>query len=536
MPDAVVIGAGHNGLVAANLLADAGWNVIVVEATPYAGGAVRSDNSVHPDFTTDLFSSFYPLGASSPVMSALQLDQFGLRWSHAPSVLTHVLPDDRAATLHRHVARTATSLDAFAPGDGDAWMRMFADFKRIQEPLLDMLFDPFPPVRATLRTLRRLGTADALRLARFAMTPVRRAGEERFGGEGAPLLLAGNALHTDLPPEGAGSSLYGWLLAMLGQTLGFPVPVGGSGRITEALVSRLRAHGSEMRLSAPVQRVSIGVDGADGVVLDSGERIAARRAVIADVAAPALYRHLVGLDRLPARLADDLDAFEWDMATLKVNWALRDAMPWTAPDARGAGTVHLGVDLNGLTRYCADLATKTIPSEPFVVLGQMTTADPTRSPVGTESVWAYTHLPARREFDPDDIAAQVERIEAMIERHAPGFKSLILARSIQAPADLQAADANLVAGAVNGGTASLHQQLIFRPVPGLGRSETPIERLYLASASAHPGGGVHGGPGANAAHAALTRTQGLSRLRAQILRRAYGRIYSDAQRGGRCTG
>ena len=526
MPDAVVIGAGHNGLVAANLLADAGWDVLVVEANADPGGAVRSDESVRAGFVTDLFSAFYPLGAASPVLAALDLPAYGLRWAHAPAVVSHVLPDDRAATLYRDVDRTADSLEAFAPGDGAAWRTMFAEFERIREPLLDALFTPFPPVRPGLRLLRRLGAADALRLARFGLTPVRRAGEERFAGAGAPLLLAGNALHTDLPPEGAGSALYGWLLAMLGQQVGFPVPVGGSGRITEALLARLLARGGQVRTGARAVRVGIGAGGANAVVLESGERIAARRAVLADVAAPTLYRDLVGLDRLPARLADDVHAFEWDMATMKVNWALDAPIRWTAQAARDAGTVHLGVDLDGLTHYAADLATKQVPRRPFVVLGQMTTSDPTRSPAGTESAWAYTHLPARRtEYRPEEIAEHVERVEAVIERHAPGFGGSVLARSVQAPADLQAADANLRAGAINAGTASVHQQLIFRPIPGLSRSETPIERLYLAGASAHPGGGVHGGPGANAARAALGRDGLRGKVRAAVVNAAHRRLY-----------
>jgi phytoene dehydrogenase-like protein len=525
MAEAVVIGAGHNGLVAANLLADDGWDVVVLEASPWPGGAVRSDESVQPGFVTDLFSSFYPLGAASPVLAALELEHFGLQWTHAPSVLTHLLPDGRAATLHRDAEATAQSVDGFAPGDGDAWLHMFEQFERIREPLLRALFQPFPPVRPTLTLLRTLGAADALRLARFAVTPIRRAGVELFDGEGAPLLLAGNALHTDLPPEGAGSALYGWMLAMLGQAVGFPVPVGGSGQITAALVARLLARGGQLRVEAPVERISISGGAASGVILATGARIDATRAVLADVAAPALYRDLVGLHHLPPRLAEDLNAFEWDAATMKINWALRTPIPWTADDARGAGTVHLGVDMDGLTRYATDLATKQFSEHPFVLLGQMTTADASRSPAGTESVWAYTHLPVREQYPEDELAAHVERIEQVIERHAPGFGAAVLARTVQAPKDLEADDANLLRGAVNAGTASLHQQLVFRPIPGLARSETPIERLYLAGASAHPGGGVHGGPGANAARAALSRDSARGRLRAATIRAAHRHIY-----------
>jgi phytoene dehydrogenase-like protein len=524
--DAVVIGAGHNGLVAANLLADAGWHVVVLEAADHAGGAVHSDESVHPGFISDLFSAFYPLGAASPVLSALDLTQHGVQWSHAPTVLAHVWPDDRCAALWRDRERTAASVDAFAVGDGAAWLELVDQFERIREPLLDSLFTPFPPIRPGARLARRMGVAELVRFARFAMTPVRRFGEEQFQGDAGALLIAGNALHADLGPEGAGSALYGWLLAMLAQTVGFPVPVGGSSRIAEALTSRLVARGGEIQLDCEVVSVDIAGGRATGVRLADGQQIAAGRAILADVSAPSLYRDLIGLHRLPSRLVADLNRFQWDAATFKVNWALSAPIPWTAEDARGAGTVHLGVDMDGLTRYAAALAMRQLPDQPFLLLGQMTTSDVTRSPAGTESAWAYTHVPEGLRLSHDDVQQHVDVIESAVERNAPGFRDQILARSVQAPLDLQAADANLHGGAVSGGTAGIHQQLIFRPLPGLGRAETPIDRLYLASASAHPGGGVHGGPGSNAARAALSREGITGTARRRVVSALFRRIYS----------
>ncbi|MYR61553.1 NAD(P)-binding protein, partial [Streptomyces sp. SID625] len=229
MPDAVVIGAGPNGLVAANVLADAGWSVQVLEEQPGPGGAVRHDRGVDPAFVNDLFSSFYPLAAASPVLARLRLQDHGLRWSHAPHVLAHPLTDGRCAVLDRAVDTTAASLDAFAAGDGDAWRRLYAVWQRLGPDLMDALFAPFPPVRAGTRLAARVRGAGGLRLARTLLLPVRRMGEEEFGGEGGRLLLAGNALHADLAPESAGSGGFGWLMSMLGQSHGFPVPVGGAG-------------------------------------------------------------------------------------------------------------------------------------------------------------------------------------------------------------------------------------------------------------------------------------------------------------------
>lgn len=529
--DAVVIGAGHNGLVAANLLADAGWHVLVLEAEDTPGGAVRSAEVFGPGYTTDLFSAFYPLGAASPVLRNLGLEEHGLRWSHAPTVLAHVLPDDRAVTLSRDLDATAASVDAFAPGDGDIWKDLVHRWDRVSDAILDALFRPFPPVRAGLDLLRRLGPADALRFARFATLPVRRLGEEQFRGEGARLLLAGTALHSDMTPDEPGSAVFGWLMTMVGQRYGFPVPQGGSGKLTEALIRRLRTAGGELRCSTPVERILVRHGTARGVRTSGGTLIPARHAVLADVDVPGLYLNLVGEQHLPTRLITDLRRFAWDPSTLKIDWRLSGPVPWTAPGVAGAGTVHLGADLDGLTDFAAALTVGRMPSNPFVLLGQMTTADPTRSPSGTEVIWAYTHLPRGLATDEAALHHHADVVENLVERHAPGFRARIVDRVVQTPARLAGADANLVGGALNGGTTKLYQELIFRPVAGLGRAETPVKQLYLASAGAHPGGGVHGGPGSNAAHAALLHAGILGAARGAAIRLSSRAVYSGRDRG-----
>jgi phytoene dehydrogenase-like protein len=451
----------------------------------------------------------------------MQLEEHGLQWVHAPAVLAHVLDDGRAAVLSRDLDETAASVDAFAAGDGDAWRRWVQRWREVEQPVLDALLRPFPPVRPGLSVVRRLGAARSLRLARLGVLPVRTFAREEFTGEGAPLLVAGNAMHTDLSPENAGSALFGLLLAMLGQTRGFPVPRGGSGRLTDALVDRLRSRGGELRCSARVTSVVLGDRQADGVVLESGEQLLASRAVLADVPAPQLYRQLVGTDRLPARLRRDLDHFEWDHGTVKVNWATSAPIPWRNDQVSRAGTVHLGGGLDDLSRVSTDLATGRLPERPFVLLGQMTTTDPTRSPAGTESVWAYAHLP-HGAHGSDVVDVMVGRIEAEVERHAPGFRDVVVGRSVQGPLDLQGADSSLDGGALGGGTSAIHQQLVFRPTPGAGRPDTYVPGLFLASSSAHPGGGVHGACGANAARAAL--------LRAKVGAVVYDRTAGAAQR------
>lgn len=514
MADAVVIGAGPNGLVAANVLADAGWTVEVLEAQPEPGGAVRSDRGVDPDFVNDLFSSFYPLAAASPVIRALDLERYGLGWSHAPAVLAHPMPDGRCPVLHRDPADTAASLDELAPGDGAAWLRLCELWQELDPHLLRTLFTPFPPVKAGLALAAKLRAAGGLRLLRFMVLPVRRLAEEEFTAPGGPLLLTGCALHADLSPESAGSAVYGWLMAMLGQTVGFPVPRGGSRELVEALVRRLESRGGTLRCSTEARRVVVRGGRAVAVLTADGDQVPARRAVLADVPAPALYGGLVPWEELPDRLRDDIRRFQWDFATFKADWALDGPIPWKSPQAATAGTVHLAAGLDEMTEFTARIATGRVPERPFCLLGQMTTADATRSPAGTESAWAYTHIPrsVRGDAGGDGITGSwddrektvfADRMEAMVERFAPGFRGLVRARRILAPQDFQSRDGNLVGGALGGGTAAAHQQLVLRPVPGSGRPETPVTGLYLASASAHPGGGVHGACGANAARAAL---------------------------------
>lgn len=525
--DAVVIGAGPNGLVATAALADAGWDVVLVEAQDDVGGAVRSAEVIAPGFVTDLFSAFYPLAAASPVIRDLDLGSHGLVWRRAPDVLAHAFPDGRAAVLRDRAEDTAAGLEEFSAGDGAAWLRMVDGWSRIRDPVLDALFTPLPAAGAVTRILRRSKVSGMLDLVRLALLPVRRLGEEEFGSEEARVLLSGNAMHSDVPPNGAGSALFGWLLAMLGQDVGFPVPEGGAGALAHALRSRAESSGARVECGVAATGIDVRDGRARAVRLADGRVLTARRAVLADVPAPALYGGLVSPEHLPARLRQDIARFDWDDATLKLNWALDRPIPWLAPGARGAGTVHLGVDDDGLVDVASDLSVGRMPTRPFILLGQMTTADPTRSPEGTETAWAYTHLPRRHAADEYAVAELTERVEQAVEEVAPGFGEATIGRHVQTPLGLEQADASLSLGALNAGTAALHQQLVLRPTRGLGRPETPIPGLFLAGASAHPGGGVHGACGWNAAVSALRHDGPRGAVRRALVRTAWGRVLRE---------
>jgi phytoene dehydrogenase-like protein len=516
--DAVVIGAGPNGLVAANMLADAGWDVVVCEEQPEPGGAVRSGEVTEPGFVHDLYSAYYPLTPASRYIEPLGLEDFGLRWRRAQGVVAHPHPDGRCALLSLDLEETCASLDSFAPGDGDAWRRLFELWRTAGPALMRALLTPLPPVRPLGALLRALGPAGALDFTRFALLPARRMTEEAFHGEGGGWLIAGNALHTDLTPDSAGGGLFGWVLCGLGQSHGYPVAEGGAGNITRALVERLRSRGGELFLETPIERIELRGGRARAAVAADGRRFEARRAILADCGAPALFLDMLPGDAVPERVKEGLRNFQYDNSTFKVNWALREPIPWTAEPARRASTVHVAEGIEGLGRSAVQLAERTVPDRPFLVLGQYSMADPTRSPAGTETAWAYTHVPQeiRRDAGEDGIVGDwaggdgerfADRMEAEVERLAPGFRERIISRHLQSPADLAANNRNLVGGALNGGTAQLHQQAFFRPYPSLGNPATPVPGLFLASASAHPGGGLHGGPGGNAATAALRRSR-----------------------------
>jgi phytoene dehydrogenase-like protein len=501
--DAVVIGAGHNGLVAAAILADAGWDVLVLEAQAEPGGAVKSAE-LFPGYVSDLYSAFYPLSVASPALRALHLEDHGLQWTHAPAVVGHArsADDDDAPVIYREIDRTAADLERRQRGDGDRWRELFDQWLRIREPLLSTLFSPFPPVRGLAGLLRKLGTGDALRLAHRLLLPAGVMAEQLFDGDAARLLLLGNAMHADVPIDAPGSGVMGYLLIMMAQDGGWPVPVGGAGQLATALVRRAQAAGARIECHRQVEAIDVRGGRAVAVHTADGATVRTRRAVIADTSAPQLYGDLLPAGAVPEAVIRDMRHFVWDTPVLKINYALDSAIPWRSKSLTDTGTVHLGADHDGLIRWMADLNTATLPQRPFMLVGQMTTADPSRSPVGTESAWAYTHLP-RGVADDESAERLAQVVGGVLEEHAPGFTDRVVGKTIQRPSDLEASDANLHTGAVNGGTSQLYQQLVFRPAPGFGRAETPVENVYLGSAGANPGGGVHGICGRNAARAAL---------------------------------
>jgi phytoene dehydrogenase-like protein len=442
--DAIVIGAGPNGLAAAIRLADAGLDVLVLEAEAEPGGAVKTAELVEPGFRHDVFSSFYPLGAASPALRALGLE---VPWRRAPLALAHPARDGSCAVLSEEPEETLASLGP----DAKAWQELLRLWRRTGPALLEALVRP-------------LAAPGAAAAAPLLASPVARV-SRRFRSDAARRLFAGCAFHTDLGPRSPLGGLFGFVLAMLGHEVGWPCVEGGSARLTDALVRRFPG---ELRCGVAVERIV--VRGGRVVGVD------ALRAplVVAAIDAPQLFR-LVGEPLLPARLRLAARRFRWDPATVKVDWTLDGPIPWTAADARRAGVVHV------------------TEGGPLLLVGQYAGADPTRAPAGKETAWAYVRLPRGA-----PTAGVAERIEQRIEGLAPGFGALVRGRHVLEPAGLEARDRCLDGGAIGGGTARLSLGRVLLASP-----RTGIEGLYLGSASAYPGPGVHGCPGWRAAGAAL---------------------------------
>lgn len=497
---ALVIGSGPNGLAAAITLARAGHQVTVLEAAPRPGGAIATEELTLPGFRHDTYSAVYPAGAASPVFADMPLGDHGLKWIHPQVCYAHPLPDGRCAGLHREMDRTVQSLEQVASGQGEAWARFAVPFMRHFGAIRQTMLSGFPPLGGAVQLAARLGPRGVIEFARLLLMPAQALGTELFSDSGARAWLYGSAMHGDVPPMGAGSAIAAAYLNLLGHGAGWPSPEGGAARLADALVSYLTSLGAAVRTGAEVVQVEVRRGRVAGVRLAGGEGLPGE-IVIADVMPQALLRLTGGV--LPDRYARAMTRYRPGPATIKVDWALSGPIPWSAAEARAAGTVHVGGDEAEVLDSTS--FTGGLPERPFMLLGQQSLADPSRAPAGQHTAWAYTHGPHTVDYRADT-AAQVQRMEAQVERFAPGFRELILGRHVLAPHDLERRNANLVGGDVGGGSYTL-DQVLFRPVPRLIPYRTPVPGLYLGSAATFPGGAVHGVPGHAAARVALAASR-----------------------------
>jgi phytoene dehydrogenase-like protein len=439
---AVVIGSGPNGLVAGIRLAQAGHRVTVLEAAEEPGGAVRSEQLTLPGFVHDTFSSVYPAAAASPVFASMPLERHGLRWVHPAARYAHAVPDGTAVALYRDQDRTAASLDESHPGDGERWRTFVAPMLESFDAIRATMLAPFPPVRGALRLVRDMGPLGAAGFARLLPGSAAGLARRLFAGESSHAWLYGSAGHGDVPPIGPGSAIAVTYLNLLGHAVGWPSPQGGGQRPTDALVRYLRELGGELRTGALVDRIDSAHGRAAGVRLAGGERQRAE-IVVADVMPHALTA--LAADALPSWYRPLLGRYRYGPATVKVDWALDGPIPWHAPEPAEAGTVHIAGTADELTAAIRE-SQRRLPEKPYLLLGQQTLADPTRAPAGKTTAWAYTHGPQSGIDWNTQLAPHVERIEAQVERFAPGFKPRILARHVMGPAELEHRNRNLIGG------------------------------------------------------------------------------------------
>jgi phytoene dehydrogenase-like protein len=491
----VVVGAGHNGLVCALLLAQVGVEVVVVEQADTVGGAVSSADGPLPGFRHDICSAFFPLTKASPAFTRLDLD---LDWIAPPIAMAHPFANGGAIVLARDIEATAASLEAAAPGAGAAWQRFVGPALDHWRALVDTALLPFPAVRPALAVAAHL-RVHALRLARAAVMPAGSLGLELFRDEHAAAWLAGSTSHADLAPGDAGGGALTFALALLGHAVGWPFPRGGAQAISDALAARLVALGGTIRTGAHVEEVAVGGRAARGIRLAGGERIEADAVIVTTSAHP--FVDLLPPTALPRRVESRLRHWRHDMGTFKVDFALAGPVPWAAEECRRAGAIHVGTTLDEIFASFAAGRAGRFPERPTLVLGQQSLFDDTRAPSGRHTLYAY----ARSPLPPLDIDADAaaDLVEQRIEELAPGFRKLVLARAVRDPAALERRDPSLVGGDLGGGSYRADQQLFLRPHPRLFRTRTPVRGLYLAGASVHPGGGVHGAQGLAAAHHVL---------------------------------
>jgi phytoene dehydrogenase-like protein len=470
--DAIVVGSGPNGLSAAVELARSGLSTLVMEAKGSPGGGARTEELTLPGFHHDVCSAVHPLGVGSPFFRTLGLENFGLEWIESPTPLAHVIDENSVVTLERSLDATAEQLGS----DGKAYRAMLAPLVDRFDGLMQMLLGPL-----------RLPSSPIL-FARFGwsgLTSIKGLVFRHFYAKAAPSLLAGLAAHAALPLNAMATSAFALVLAAAGHRVGWPIARGGSHAITRALVACLRSLGGDLVLDQPIRRM------AD---------LPPARAYVFDIT-PKQLLSIAG-NALPNGYRRRLGRFRYGPGVFKLDWALRDAIPWANAACARACTVHLSGGLRQVDRAEAIVHEGGTAKVPFTLVVQPSRFDPTRAPKGAHTAWAYCHVPSGSRVD------MTRRIEDHIERYAPGFRGSILGRSVRDSQAMETYNANYIGGDIGGGISDVGQ-LFFRPVMRLDPYATPATNIFICSSSTPPGGGVHGMCGYWAARSVLKRVFGV---------------------------
>ena len=465
--DAIVVGAGPNGLAAAIELARRGKRVCVYEANDLIGGSARSKELTLPGFVHDICSAVHPLGLGSPFFKSLSLAEYGLEFINPPAAVAHPFDDGTALLLHRSIEQTSAQFST----DARSYQRLFRPLVRDWEILAPELLGPirFPH--------------HPFAMTRFGVNAIRPASgfiKSHFKDDRVGAFFAGSVAHSCLSLDQLGTTAFGLVLVTLGHAVGWPIPRGGTQNIPNAMAAYLKSLGGEI---------------VTGVRVESLNDLPPSRCVLFDLTPRQLLR-IVG-DRFSSGFRNSLNNYRYGPAAFKLDWALDGPVPWRAPECTQAATVHLGGSLAEIEASEKAIWEGNCTDRPFVLVAQPSLFDSSRAPEGKHTLWAYCHVPNGSDIDMTD------RIEAQIERFAPGFRSRILARSVMPPAQLEIHNANLVGGDINGGAAII-SQLFTRPT--VRTYSTPLKDVYICSSSTPPGGGVHGMCGYHAARTALRKS------------------------------
>ncbi|MBV8709608.1 MAG: NAD(P)/FAD-dependent oxidoreductase [Acidobacteriaceae bacterium] len=471
---AVVVGSGPNGLSAAIHLARNGFDVQVRECAPELGGGARSAQITLPGFVHDLGSAVHPMAVCSPFFQSLPLHEHGLRWIFPPAPLAHPLDDGTAVMLEKDLAGTAKELGP----DGSAYRKLYAPLVKHWQQIMSEVLRPMPKFPRHPFLLAGFGIR--------AIQPATVLAKSLFKGERARALFAGIAAHSILKLEWPLSSAFGMILGGSGHAVGWPVPQGGSQSISNALASVLHLLGGRVLTNSPVT---------------SFDDLGNPDLLLCDVTPRQFLA--IAENRLPRGFRKALGEYRYGPGIFKVDYALREPIPWRAKECLRAGTVHLGGTLDEIAASERAAWESEPPSKPFLLLAQQSLFDPSRAPDGQHTAWVYCHVPNGWS------GSALQQMEAQIERFAPGFRECVLARAVHTPADLQHYNPNLIGGDINGGSPDIIQ-FVLRPT--WRQYGTPLKGVYLCSSSTPPGGGVHGMCGYNAARRALSWFRGRVRI------------------------